>query len=170
MANVGKHSSKTILSNRPSGWSKLPTWRYYLKCCINSVDLGLVLKFSKSKLLSLPTQSFMSDSLQHHVLQPARVLCPWDFPRQEYCTGLPFPTPADLSDSGSNLCLLQLLHCSYTGTWNIIDPELLNGWINDSCLVSVPKRTAWENKLSKSTGKHTWNKFQKFVTQEIIIL
>ena len=85
------------------------------KMLYQSVDLGLVLKFSKSKLLSLPTQPFMSDSLRHRVLQPARVLCPWDFPRQEYCSGLPFPTPADLPDSGSNLCLLQLLHCSYTG-------------------------------------------------------
>lgn len=63
VANVGKHSSKTTLSNRPSGLSKLPTWRYCLKCCITSVDLGLILKFSKSKLLSRPTQPIMSDTL-----------------------------------------------------------------------------------------------------------
>ena len=31
------------------------------------------------------------------------------FPRQEYWRGLPFPTPGDLPDHGSNLCLLRLL-------------------------------------------------------------
>ena len=40
----------------------------------------------------------MSDSLLPHGLQPARLLCPWDFPRQEHCSGLPFPSPRDLSD------------------------------------------------------------------------
>ena len=32
------------------------------------------------------------------------------FPRQEYWSVLPFPTPGDLSTQGSNLCLLHLLH------------------------------------------------------------
>jgi len=26
----------------------------------------------------------------------ARLLCPWDFPGQEYWSGLPFPSPGDL--------------------------------------------------------------------------
>ena len=30
-------------------------------------------------------------------LEPARLLCPWDFPDN---TGLPFPTPGDLPDPG----------------------------------------------------------------------
>ena len=29
-------------------------------------------------------------------LQPARLLCPCDFPRQAYWSGLPFPSPGDL--------------------------------------------------------------------------
>ena len=29
-----------------------------------------------------------------------RFLCPWDFPRQEYWSGLPFPSPGDLTDPG----------------------------------------------------------------------
>ena len=33
------------------------------------------------------------------------------FSRQEYCIGLPFPTPGDISDPGLNLPLLCLLHC-----------------------------------------------------------
>ena len=32
-----------------------------------------------------------------HGLQPTRLLCPWDFSRQENRSGLPFPSPGDLS-------------------------------------------------------------------------
>ena len=42
--------------------------------------------------------SVMSDSLRPHRLKPFRLLCPWDFPGQEYWSGLPFPPPGDLSD------------------------------------------------------------------------
>ena len=31
-----------------------------------------------------------------HGLQPTRLLCPWDFPRQAYWSGLPFSSPGDL--------------------------------------------------------------------------
>ena len=44
--------------------------------------------------------SVMSDSFQPHGLQPARLLCPWNFSRQEYWSGLPFPTPEDLPNPG----------------------------------------------------------------------
>ena len=30
---------------------------------------------------------------------PIRLLCPWDFLRQEYWSGLPFSSPGDLPDS-----------------------------------------------------------------------
>ena len=33
-------------------------------------------------------------------IQPARLLCPWGFSRQEYQSGLPFPSPGDLPDPG----------------------------------------------------------------------
>ena len=33
-------------------------------------------------------------------LQPARLLCPQDFPRQEYWSVLPFPSPRDLPNPG----------------------------------------------------------------------
>ena len=42
--------------------------------------------------------SVASDSLGSHGLQPARFLCPWDFSRQEYWSGLPFPSPGDFPD------------------------------------------------------------------------
>ena len=42
--------------------------------------------------------SVASDSLGSHGLQPARLLCPWDCSRQEYWSGLPFPSPGDFPD------------------------------------------------------------------------
>ena len=45
----------------------------------------------------------MSDSLQPHRLQPARLLCPWGFSRQDYWSGLPCPPPGGLPDPGIKL-------------------------------------------------------------------
>ena len=43
----------------------------------------------------------MSDSLATlQPVAPSRLLCPWEFPRQEYWRGLPFPSPGDLPDPG----------------------------------------------------------------------
>ena len=44
--------------------------------------------------------SVVSDSLGHHGLWPARLLCPWGFSRQEYWSGLPCPSPGDLPNPG----------------------------------------------------------------------
>ena len=43
----------------------------------------------------------VSDSLQRHGLWPARLLCPWEFSRQEYFSGLPFHLPGELPDPGT---------------------------------------------------------------------
>ena len=37
----------------------------------------------------------MSDSSQPHELQPTRLLRPWDFPDEEYWSGLPLPCPTN---------------------------------------------------------------------------
>ena len=42
----------------------------------------------------------ISDSLWPHRLQPARLLCPWGFSRQEYWSGFPCPPPGNLPDPG----------------------------------------------------------------------
>ena len=42
----------------------------------------------------------VSDSLGPHGLQPARLLCPWGFSRQEYWSGLPCPPSEDLPNPG----------------------------------------------------------------------
>ena len=45
--------------------------------------------------------SVTSDSLQPHGLQPTGLLYSWDFPRQEYFRGWPFPTPGDIPNPGT---------------------------------------------------------------------
>ena len=51
-------------------------------------------------LLCVFSCSVMSDSLWHHELQPTRLLCPQEFSRQEYWSGLPCLPPRDLSNPG----------------------------------------------------------------------
>ena len=41
-------------------------------------------------------RSVVSNSLRPQGLQPARLLCPWAFSRQEYWNGLPYPPPGYL--------------------------------------------------------------------------
>ena len=55
--------------------------------------LILHLPYDLAILLSHPV---MFNSFRTHRLQPARLLCPWGFSRQEYWTGLPCPPPWDL--------------------------------------------------------------------------
>ena len=49
---------------------------------------------------TVPSRSIASDSSQPHGLQPAQLLCRWGFSRQEYWSGLPCVSPADLPDPG----------------------------------------------------------------------
>ena len=44
--------------------------------------------------------SVVSDSLQPHGLEAARLLCPWGFSRQEYWSGLPCPPLGNLPNPG----------------------------------------------------------------------
>ena len=55
------------------------------------------LSWNKSESVS---RSVVSDSLRPHGLQPARLLCPWGFSKQEYWSGLPYPPPGDLPNPG----------------------------------------------------------------------
>ena len=76
--------------------------------------------------------SVVSNSLQPHGLQPSRLLCPWNISRQEYWSGLPFPTPRDLPTQGSNLHFLYLL----------LGRHILNHCTKDS-LGSTPSSTTY---------------------------
>ena len=68
--------------------------------------------------------SVMSDSLSPDGLQPTRLLCPWRFSRQEYWSGLPFPSLEILPNLGiepTSLVLqvdsLLLSHLGFPGGW-----------------------------------------------------
>ena len=50
--------------------------------------------------LCVLSRSVVSDSLQPRGLWPTRFLCPWDFSRQEYWSGLLCPPPGHLPNSG----------------------------------------------------------------------
>ena len=45
-------------------------------------------------------RSIMSNSLRPGGLLPTRLLHPWGFSRQEYWSGMPFPSPGDLPNPG----------------------------------------------------------------------
>ena len=55
---------------------------------------------SKSCCFAVLICSVMSDSLRPHGLQPAWLLCPLGFSRQDYWSGLPCPPPGDLPNPG----------------------------------------------------------------------
>ena len=67
-------------------------------CSGNSVSYSLVNYYSSALSCSV-----MSDSLQPHGLQPARLLCPWGFSRQEYRSRLSCSLPWDLPNPGIEL-------------------------------------------------------------------
>ena len=53
-------------------------------------------KLRRNRSVCCACRSVMSDSL----LQPATLLCPWGFCRQEYWSGSPCPLPGDLPKPG----------------------------------------------------------------------
>ena len=57
--------------------------------------------FSKLLCCDVLSRSVMSESLRHHGLYPARILCPWGFSRQEYGSGLPCPLSGALPNPGT---------------------------------------------------------------------
>ena len=62
--------------------------------------IGTTVSLTGKFLLQSIMCSVVSDALQLHGLQPASLLCPWDFPAR-YCNGLPFPPTGDLPHPGT---------------------------------------------------------------------
>ena len=57
--------------------------------------------FLSHVITSLRLQLSYFGCVRSHGLQPARLLCPWGFSRQEYWSGLPCPPPGDLPNLGT---------------------------------------------------------------------
>ena len=56
------------------------------------LDYNYYLNFSCSGKVLYPTLC--------NPMEATRLLCPWSFPRQGYCSGFPFPSPGNISDPG----------------------------------------------------------------------
>ena len=68
---------------------------------LNHGDALIFFFFSVFNLCMHAVNSVTSDSSQPQGLQPARLLRPWGFSRQEYWSGLSCPPPGDLPHPGT---------------------------------------------------------------------
>ena len=80
----------------------------------------------------------VSDSLQPHGLQTARLICPWGVSRQEYWSGLPCPPLGIFPTQGSNP---GFLHCRWIFFYQLShqgSPRILE-WV----AYPLPMGTSW---------------------------
>ena len=73
--------------------------RICFKGCTN-LQCDFVYQFLKRAHSYVRANSQLCPTLQSYGLQPARLLCPWGFSRQEYWSGLPCSPPGDLPETG----------------------------------------------------------------------
>ena len=73
---------------------------YFIMCCQilfdNILRLINILFHNILRTMCLVAQSCPTLCDAMDCMQPARLLCPWGFSRQEYWNGLPCPPPGDL--------------------------------------------------------------------------
>ena len=88
----------------------------------NCKSLGNFLHLTELQFFVYKTKIISTTScptlLEPHGLKPTRLLCPWDFPREEHWSGLPFSSPRIFLTQGLNLHLLHcrwICYCSATG-------------------------------------------------------
>ena len=75
----------------------LPIYGYGLSLSFLALNIRIVTTDICAAVLC---RSAVSSSLGPHGLWPTRLLCPWGFSRQEYWSGLPCPSPADIPNPG----------------------------------------------------------------------
>ena len=79
----------------------------------------------KSRDITLPTKvrlvivshSVVPDSLWPHGLQPTRLLSPWDFSRQGYWSGLPFPSTGNLPNQARDQSRVSCTAARFFTEW-----------------------------------------------------
>ena len=108
----------------------------------NPLDMGFELALTLILCCAVLSHSVVSDSLQPHVLQPSRLLCPSGFSRQEYWNGLPCPPPGDLPNPRNEPRSLTLqvdsYHLSHQGSPTLVlgDPKCYPGLIRAEVTVA----------------------------------
>ena len=119
---------------------------YY--CAIVFFSVCAIFWLSNTSVVLLFSRSVVSDSLRPNGLQPARLLCPWDFPGKNTGVGCHFLLQGIFLTQGSNLHLWHLLlswwilyhcttweasfkllehslyHCILVGSLNFVDPHM----------------------------------------------
>ena len=89
------------LAHSRSAYVHFPLYhRDYWRGVLKGQDTIKQILFTAPQRTSMLSCSVMFNSLQPHGLQPARLLCPWGFSRQEYWSGLPCPPAGDLPNRG----------------------------------------------------------------------
>ena len=88
----------------------------------------------RGEVFCVPGCSVVSNPLQPHGLQPARLLCQWDFPGKNTGVGCHFFLQGIFLTQGSNPHLLCLLHwqagsfttgATWEAPWEVLKPSLL---------------------------------------------
>ena len=84
------------------------SWQWFHEYDTKSVGKK---KKQKSVTVFVLSHTVMSDSLWPHGLQPARILCPWNFPGKNTGLGCHFPLQRIFTTQGSNPHLFFPPHC-----------------------------------------------------------
>ena len=88
-----------MLSSRSSSGPRDQTRVSFVSCTGRRV-LYPSCHLGRHVLCAVLSHLVVSDPLRPHGLQPARLLCPWGFSRQEYWSGSPCPPSRDLPNPG----------------------------------------------------------------------
>ena len=101
------------------------------KSVCTGIQLTHTLPYMWNDLWCLVSQS--CPTLRPHGLQPARLLCPWGFSRQEYWSGLPGPPPRDLPNPGIKPRFPTLQADSLPSEPPGKPGEVFGTWMNSIC-------------------------------------
>jgi len=96
-------------------------------------------------------QSVMSESLQPYGLQPARLLCPWNFPGKNTGVSCHFLLQGIFLTQGLNLGLLHCRQTLYHLNYQRSPVNRLNG-------SSRVTEQSWKKLKKKSRNKWSWKK------------
>ena len=137
----GLQSRVTKSRTQPSGWVR--------GCILTEPHTFAVLTIDLNIFIWLcVNHSVMSGSLRPYGLQPARLLCPWGFSRQEYWRGLPCPPPGNLPDPGTEPMSPALRADSLP-----LEPRVSLAWLyGDSKYSNLSLSNFWTNRKVRKKG------------------
>ena len=118
--------------------SRIELWGLFIQPLFNEILCVFVCVYACSVVFN---------SLWPHGLQPTRLLCPWDFPVQEYWSGLPFSSPGSLPDPGIEPVSPALANRFFT-----TEPPGKPQWDSTQVIRAVESSQEREREASRKTG------------------